>query len=250
MSNYLRVVGIAVVTAAVLVTTGCGSDENSRQDSDLNKIIGTNGLVPVNASASNLPQQLRRYADGIGLISVGCTGTHIGDGLVLTAGHCFTTGQARRQTDIKCGRNPIRVSWGFRRGVRPYLVSRCKRILVLELSANRDYAVFQVDVAPPVAVPVAISNRVRSRQAVTLMTHPSSRALEWSQNCQVAGSARVGGAGTGHFTYNCDTEPGSSGAAVMNASTGEIVGVHNGAGGSAEPFNYATYVTEFLPHRR
>ena len=66
------------------------------------KVIGRNNLVSVNSDGSNIPMKYRHllssfssiefteiYSNGDTNPSVGCTGTHIGRGYVLTAGHCF-----------------------------------------------------------------------------------------------------------------------------------------------------------------
>jgi V8-like Glu-specific endopeptidase len=48
--------------------------------------------------------------------------------------------------------------------------------------------------------------------------------------------------GQNQFNHRCDTEPGSSGAAIISTSSLSIVGVHNGGG---DGWNYASF---FAPY--
>ena len=84
--------------------TACGSQTTGSSAQPLNttalsqsgveyhpsKIIGINPLVPIRADGSNLEAGLRSYIDAFGLVAIGdsgsCSGTHLGNGYVLTAG--------------------------------------------------------------------------------------------------------------------------------------------------------------------
>ena len=70
------------------------------------KIIGTNDLIAVNALATNIPLKYKALVNAFGLMSMSCTATHIGNGYVLTAGHCFWVGSELAQDlpdRLRCG---------------------------------------------------------------------------------------------------------------------------------------------------
>jgi V8-like Glu-specific endopeptidase len=202
------------------------------------KIIGANDLVSVVQNGANIPEQYRPLIDAFGAMSMGCTGTHIGDGIVLSAGHCFRAG-SQRQNNVACGNVSIR--WGFRRDKAPYLTSRCTTILAQQQNNARDYAIFRVSPVPPVSVGVAfVTSRAPTNTPLTIFGHPQGRALEWSKTCTLQ-PASAGGFGAGHFSHQCDTEPGSSGSSILDDSTLRVVGIHDGGN---TRWNYATHLSD------
>ncbi len=200
------------------------------------KIVGENDLLSVFLDGSNVSEQYRSFLDAFGLISMGCTATHIGDGLVLTAGHCF---RARDflETNVEC--SGVTVSWGIREESEPNLISNCVEILGMQRSKDVDFTLFKVDVAPLAQVPVRL-RRPKFGDVLSIFSHPSRRPLEWSGECTLETSNNSDYAGKFQFTHQCDTERGSSGAIVLDAK-GEAIGVH--AGGSL-PWNYGTYLKD------
>ncbi|MEN9810842.1 MAG: hypothetical protein RLZZ488_2409 [Pseudomonadota bacterium] len=200
------------------------------------KIIGKNDLIPVLNDGGNIPQKYARLLDAFGKISMGCTATHIGDGLVLTAGHCFEA-PARRSSKSCEG---VSVNWGYRRDKSAYLVSQCVKVLAAEHNDNRDYAIFQVDKIPSEKVEFELQLRPKLGTALTIFGHPQGRPLEWSQNCILETSSR-GGWGIDQFSHQCDTEPGNSGSTVLDDSSLKIIGIHDGG---RTPWNYATYLVD------
>ena len=99
---------------------------NTERPSDTEKIIGDNDLTPVNADGTNIPEKYRSQIDAYGKISMGCTATHIGNGLVLTAGHCFDA-PSTRANNLPCA--DITVELGVRVGHDAYLKSKCVKVL-------------------------------------------------------------------------------------------------------------------------
>ncbi|MBX3041719.1 MAG: trypsin-like peptidase domain-containing protein [Bdellovibrionaceae bacterium] len=213
------------------------------------KVIGSNDLVVSNGGAVNLPHQVREAVDTVGLISMGCTGTHIGSNLVLTAGHCFLTLPAPIGDNYACP--DITIQWGVR-GDRRGLVSRCLRVVSLQLDRESDWAVFEVDRAPIKYSTVNIKDRVQPNQVLTVLSHPEGRPLEWSRRCKMLPFVSRGN-GPRSLHHQCDTQPGSSGAPVYDLETMQVIGVHNGGFGNnvngAGTVNYGTYVNT-LPWQR
>jgi len=219
--------------------------------SDIEKIIGDNDLVPVDATASNIPVKYQSLVDAFGKISMGCTATHIGNGYVLTAGHCFWAGEVPTK-DQACADTEIQ--WGLRQGATPYMVSKCEKIVIAQWSGKNDFAVIKVSPIPPVAIAPEMERRAATGDTVTIFSHPDGRPLEWSRLCGVEYKVHPG-LPEGTIQHQCDTNPGSSGATIINALTLKVIGIHDGglAGDSeadpADPnspismgMNYGTYI--------
>lgn len=201
------------------------------------KIIGENDLTPVLEDGANIPEKYRPLIDAFGKISMGCSATHIGDGLVISAGHCFDAPE-QRANNLSCDR--ITVEWGYRKDKPAYLKSKCVTVLAAELNDNRDYAIFKVDVAPEAKIEMELEERAKVGTPLTIFGHPQLRPLEWSKTC-VLEEGSNGGWGTDEFSHQCDTEPGNSGSTIINDTTLKIVGIHDGG---RVPWNYGTYITD------
>lgn len=201
------------------------SEGGSVEQREQGIIIGTNDLVRVAANGSNVPAKYRGFLDGFGrgvFNGALCSATHVGNGIVVSAGHCFGAGPTR-QNNVSCAGG--RVEFGYRDGKSPS-VSNCQTILAQQTGNGKDYAIYRVSPTPPVAVPISIDARPGQGTPLTIFSHPGGRPLEWSQTCQV-NSTR-----TTEFQYECDTQGGSSGAAVLRDDTLQVVGLHWGAVGS------------------
>lgn len=199
------------------------------------KIIGVNDLLPVTNDGANLPAELRPLIDAFGMLDMGCSATHIGNGLVLTAGHCFNA-SATPATNVSCAGRSVR--WGFRKDKSAYMTSQCQVIVAQQLNDDTDYAILRVSPIPPVAVEVDLSARPANETRATIFGHPQMRPLEWSQYCTVQPGSK-GNWGASQFSHQCDTEPGNSGSSVIDAATLKVIGIHDGG---LVPWNYATYV--------
>jgi V8-like Glu-specific endopeptidase len=206
-----------------------------RTPDTIEKIIGSNELTPVIQDGANIPSKYRPLIDAFGKISMGCTATHIGQGLVITAGHCFDAPE-KRINNRPCDK--VTVEWGYRKDKAPYMKSNCTMILAAELNDNRDYAIFRVSPVPPVSVEMDLSVKPKIGSTLTIFGHPQLRPLEWSQTCTLENPSN-GGWGTDEFSHQCDTEPGNSGSTILDDSTLKIIGIHDGG---RVPWNYGTYI--------
>lgn len=188
------------------------------------KIIGDNDLVAVNADASNIPLMYRSMVDAFGHMSMGCTATHIGNGYVLTAGHCFWADEVPL-VDQSC--NDLTVDWGVREGATSYLTSKCERLIVAQRSGMMDYAIFKVSPIPPVAIAPDLQRRAIIGDTLTIFSHPEELPLRWSGSCGVE-RLQHPGLPDGSIQHKCDTNPGSSGATIIDVMSLKIVGIHDG----------------------
>jgi hypothetical protein len=244
------------VSCVALTLAACGAVSSERMTSTVNtangpvtfthpandssfieKIIGTNELTPVLQNGANIPAKYGPLVDAFGLISMGCTATHIGNGLALTAGHCFNA-PAKQGKLADCSK--WNVKWGLRKDAEPYLVTKCKTILAYELNNDRDYAIFTVEEVPSALVEVDLSAPAPIGAPITIFGHPQARPLEWSQTCTVEDAAK-GKWGKSEFSHQCDTEPGNSGSTVIDDNSLKVIGIHDGG---RAPWNYATVLLE------
>jgi V8-like Glu-specific endopeptidase len=202
------------------------------------KIIGDNDLTPVLENGANIPEKYRPLINAFGMMNMGCTATHIGNGIAITAGHCFQGRVSEdRQDNVPCGTSTT-IKWGFRKDAPEYLTSKCVTILALQKNKDRDYAIFTLDNVPGSSVEVDLSARPIDKTAITIFGFPQKRPLEWSKTCVVRPGS-VGKWGSDMFSHQCDTEPGNSGSTVIDDTTRKVVGIHDGG---IAPWNYGTYL--------
>ena len=205
------------------------------------KIIGTNDLIAVNALATNIPLKYKALVNAFGLMSMSCTATHIGNGYVLTAGHCFWVGSELAR-DLPCG--DVTIEWGFRQGLPSYMKSTCERVLFAQRSKTSDFAILKVFPVPEAFVEVELSRKAVASDTVTLFSHPQELPLHWSGTCSVETNLDPLLSAT-TLQHKCDTNPGSSGATILDTTTNKIVGIHNGGRSTAQGtgMNYGTFTT-------
>ncbi len=221
----------------------CGVEETL---SSTNKIIGENDLTPVGQEGTNLPESLRSLPSAIGMLAAGCTVTHIGDGLVLTAGHCVPQNVKFPDECLSRKFPSMTIRWNYREGAEPTADSVCLKVLASELSQSHDFALLKVDNAPSASVRVELNERPAAGQQITILAHPRKRPLEWSQFCRLAvlPSDFMPDLTTQDrktiFAHQCDTEQGSSGAAIFDTTSLKVIGIHHGG---VDPWNTATWVT-------
>ena len=195
------------------------SNSVSLSDYHPSKIIGINPMIPMRADGANTDATLRPTLDAYGLVTMGdsgsCSGTHIGNGYVLTAGHCFL--ENTYSTSVSNQACPtVKVYWGYRGSPstgspKPVVTqtSQCTKIIYAELSSEVDFAIFQVEQAPKASVGIAMeSDRTPAKTKITIFGYPMGRPLEWSQYCAVTKSSVVGRpfSNASRVAYQCDTQ--------------------------------------------
>lgn len=205
-------------------------------------IVGQDDFISVKEDLSNIPAKWHQLVDSIGRFSMGCTGTHLGRGLVVTAGHCFDAAQAVSQNS-PCEK--VQIRWGYRGNTQSTLISECKRVLVMQNRPGADYALVEVFPAPPQWVRIDPRPQSHNQERATLFSHPKGRPLQWSRYCPT----RVFNPAPRdpRFLYHaCDTSPGSSGAALVLDSHQRVVAIHKGGAEfqNLGTWNFATRITE------
>ena len=229
---------LGLTGGCLTLTTACSdqpfdlSEEiESRSDG---VIIGNPDFVRVTPDGSSVPAKYRPYVNAFGKLKLGsgsCSATHVGNGIAISAGHCWSATATRKAASC----TGSSVDWGYTTGGTAS-TSTCTNILAMQQTdgTNKlDYAIFTVSPIPPVAIPVDFSAKAPSGAALTIFSHPAGRTLEWSNTCTTQSPSAT------QFSYQCDTEPGSSGATVLNDTALKVAGIHWGGGGNA---NYATHI--------
>lgn len=179
----------------------------------------------------------RHYGDATGMLMASfagrswcCSGVAIGENRFLTNWHCGAPDNVGTAADVwnpdVCANTIIDMSWDGDAQDREYV---CKR--VQETSAEKDYAILEIaprngkDALRP---PPLRSAPVASAEHIVIVHHPACRPKQVSLGCKVVAGRHpnLAGTGTSSFTHDCDTEAGSSGAAVFDLQ-GRLVGIHN-----------------------
>jgi V8-like Glu-specific endopeptidase len=240
------------------------------------KIIGDNDLLIVNSDVSNIPMRYKNIANAVAAVQFtesdadgkaidtfyGCTGTHMGNGYVITAGHCVganttLTAQKDCSTITKNVMNSSSYSvtefhFGYREGVAPFMKSKCLEIVAAlkDDDTGYDFAILKVSPYPNEFVLPDTTRRSIIGDTVTIFSHPNGEVLQWSKTCGVERVQNPEIPGS-FIQHQCDTKPGSSGAAIINALSLKIVGVHDGGMNNIDDatgmplktgMNYGTYI--------
>jgi V8-like Glu-specific endopeptidase len=225
----------------IVLTMSCGQKAS---DSKTKKVFGSEDFVSVKADLSNIPISLRPFVNATGRMSSNCTASHVGNGIVLTAGHCVG-GTIHRRSNLDC--SDLKIEWGVTVSSAPVLTSQCETILATQVDDKVDYAILRVKNFPQEKFIVS-SVRKSNGTEITVLGYPEGRTLQWSQTCKVGDQGSAPFASLG-FTHLCDTLVGSSGGPIVTQQGQLLTGIHNGGDSN---MNYATNVldlplSEFLP---
>ena len=248
----------SLVALSAPLSAGCSSssEEDTSIEGASSDYTGTSGSEVVKPDGSNLPMNLRPLRGAIAKVKHivsfdgapgACTGTHVGNGLVLTAGHCFRrdweTGMVYRRTPREDDGPFARISVEFEDGK-----SFTATMLDWALTMQEDYAVLRLEgnELPSASIPIRKTSAAPSYGTkLTMLSYPDGRRREgrelvdettmiWSKYCTYddAGGEvddfHMVDVDHGRFAHQCQSAPGSSGAVLIDATTLEVVGIHNG----------------------
>jgi hypothetical protein len=205
---------VLLTAAAVLILSGCGGSQSTTKEicaaspaltlSSHSQCGGTADFTPINSYRGAIADAQVRE-DAVVLINGDCTGTLIAaarGAVVLTAGHCVGLGDGEI-VEFNYEDNP---------DGDPLVTGGT----VIEVSAEPDYALLQLDELPAVT-PTPLTSRPTDLLAV--IQHPRARP-------KVIAEGTLAGACHDQVYYaDLDTLDGSSGAGVLT-SRGYLVAVH------------------------
>ncbi|PIU17708.1 MAG: serine protease [Elusimicrobia bacterium CG08_land_8_20_14_0_20_59_10] len=170
-----------------------------------------------------------------------CSGTLVGEDIIMTAGHCITDQASCSDTKFIFGYNIADKDGAARTTVPSKDVYGCKRIIKRDLDkqypgifgtvlaiikallnkAGPDYALVQLDRKVTDRAPLAVNRKnIKAGTPVFVIGHPVGLPVK------IAGDAKVRDAGhRAWFSTDLDTFGGNSGSAVFNANTNLIEGI-------------------------
>ena len=200
---------LRLILLILTVAAGCGQE----RDSKMFKIIGKNNLMPV-------PDNFK-YIPAIGEMGNKCTVSHLGDGYVLTSGHCLGGPTRGLVFDKSCTSPKFEIVWG-RTDFNPkgILKSKCKRIIARQYNRRQDYGLLKIR-APYPKREFTYKSTYNARGLVEVISHPNGKPMRTSGRCPAYTSPE-----SNRILYSCDTQQGSSGAPILDKNY-QIIGVHN-----------------------
>ena len=212
------------------------------QDPSWNKkIFSDPDFVKVDSLGSSIPANYRNLIHAIGYLDSGCTVSHIGNGLVLTAAHCLSPNELFPPNPELClpGRS---IQFGIFKDRVKGPKATCIKLLYAEVNITKDVALLYADIWPNDKIDVELDNIPAPNAPITLFGHPNGRPLEWSQNCSLIPVKYCGSKKT--FGFMCDSQPGSSGSLLLSADTAnpKALGVLMGPSDEQDK-NCATQIT-------
>lgn len=180
------------------------------------------------ASGSGFKVNSQSFAKQMGLCSdepfanqpaaANCSGSLIGEDLVMTAGHCVDSSS--------CGSYYFAFNFKMNSATSANVnlsaddVYSCQSVVARELTNKQDYAIVKLDRRVRGHRPLVLAkNNAEVGDDVFVVGHPSGLPTK------IAGGAQVRSQAQGYFVANLDTYGGNSGSAVFSAKTNEVVGI-------------------------
>lgn len=224
----------------------------------------------------DVPEPVRSWGDSVAhlrfmttredgsLTGSSCTGILLGEDMLITNHHCIRGDLETRSAEVELGYDSYGAS-----------VERLRIASLLVPVPELDYSIVRLNRAAPARFrpamagdnpagalhfrkPQATGAGFRLAQAssalpLVIIQHPSRKPKQVSRKeCQVDGTlvpgeTRVRGGDT-DFGHTCDTLGGSSGSPVIDAATGEILGLHHLGSGQdgSDAINQAVYFSIIL----
>ena len=155
-----------------------------------------------------------------------CTATHVGNGYVVTAGHCLADPTV---TSDAC--SALQVEWDIRTSRQEFpksqsantLIGQCQEIVSWRFAVGDastiDHAIFRVDKAPEMHVAIEPKPQLMPGSLVHQFSHPGGVPLIWADDCKITDALFQ------YYQHDCWGASGSSGAALIDANTHKLVGV-------------------------
>lgn len=154
-----------------------------------------------------------------------CSGSLIGENLILTAGHCITTMDDCLRTSFVFD-YAVKQQGSYPRQVAESNVYRCSNILHTQrVGTGADFAIVQVDRNVEGRTPLKIAksrinNEITRGTKLVMIGHPAGLPTKVDDGAKVRDASK-----NGYFVATTDSYGGNSGSAVFNQVSGEIEGV-------------------------
>lgn len=201
-------------------------------------------------SNNSLPLQIAKLIPAIGALQVFpfenkkqdlfCTAFHIGQGIMLSAGHCFLGAK-------HCNGATVRFS-PEKKGNQER-VSKCEEIIEIAADESRyagameDYVLFRVSNPPEVTVTLDFSGSLPPATPLSLVAFARRLSgdkfdLKWSNICQIttllATDALRRPKPASSFEHNCTIPGAANGAPLLSYQTGKVIGIQQASYSNSE----------------
>jgi len=167
-----------------------------------------------------LCSDVRFYNQSIGAF---CSGSLIGEDMVMTAGHCVQDAEQCAQTKIVFGFGIRQAGGNTPASVPASEVYSCKSVItqVLDEETKADYAVIRLDRKVTNHKPLAVETGAADKsQKMFVIGHPSGLATKVAANGKMRDDSDPN-----YYVTNLDTYGGNSGSPVFSQSTYKIIGI-------------------------
>ncbi|OGS11567.1 MAG: hypothetical protein A2234_04405 [Elusimicrobia bacterium RIFOXYA2_FULL_58_8] len=153
-----------------------------------------------------------------------CSGSLVGEDLVMTAGHCIETEADCADTKLVFGFKVGKAGETGPSSIAKSEVYTCSSIVKRYLGAGlgADYALIKLDRKVTGHAPLAINRTgaIKRDTKIFVIGHPSGLPLKVAADSKVRDVSRPG-----YFVADLDTFGGNSGSAVFNLATNKIEGI-------------------------
>lgn len=152
-----------------------------------------------------------------------CSGSLIGESLVLTAGHCIRNQQACENTAFVFGYG-LETDSDDPARIEKSEVYTCRKLMISEINSGTgaDFALVELDrqVIGHAALTLNESGAIAKDTPLVVVGHPAGLPTKVADGANVRSTDQEG-----YFVANLDTYGGNSGSAVFNTQTGHIEGI-------------------------
>ena len=155
-----------------------------------------------------------------------CTAFHVGNGVVLTAGHCVPY---ECHVDGAQPATSLSIKWSAPEGV-PARVSAVTRVLSCVRSYSLDYAVLRVSDPPREWLSLEANWKIPQAKGVPLfmITYPDKDTLSIVDGCSSQNFSGSHLISDYNFIHSCSVSPHSSGSPILLEGSRLVVGIHQG----------------------
>jgi hypothetical protein len=239
--------------AALLCFFACKKREFN--EAETQSVLGRDDRVAITVKKDNLPPGYGDLVDAVRVFRFQdktwanggrfpfCTGFHVGDGIVVTAGHCFQGNNFENKPPLEeliLKKSVIYSDFNYIVGGKPER-SQIKKIiysrmnylspeeekLSLERNSLFDFAFVEISPIPKTKLKLRRGPRPHVGSKISIIGADKGRTLRWSGFCNIRDprDPEFRTVKRSRLNHLCDLEPGSSGSPTILDETKEVIGI-------------------------
>ena len=224
-------------------------------ETETQTVLGRDDRVAISVKKDNIPPGYGDLVDAVGVFRFQdkswangaslpfCTGFHVGDGIVVSAGHCFQGDNFENDPPLEelvLKKTVAYTDFNYIVGGK-VARSQIKKIIYSRMNhgkkdekghqgreASLDFAFVEITSPPKAKLKLHRGPRPPSGSKISIMSgDKKGGTLRWSGFCNIRDLRDPGSKITPiGFYHLCDTEPGASGAPIILEQTREVTGIH------------------------